>query len=94
MRVHLSDGTHEIEIEADGRGAPTLHEIEQTAARLLDRLRTTPTTEPEPERKPFGFARRDQDGGSLDGVALDSSTERAEPYDDDRSDEYDEDDDT
>ncbi|MFD9212078.1 hypothetical protein ACFVY9_02960 [Streptomyces sp. NPDC059544] len=77
MRVRLSDGTHEIEVDTGRAGDTALPEIEATLGRLLDRLRGTPE---QPDREqPFGFTGRD-----LDGVALDSSTERAEPYDDGR----------
>lgn len=80
MRVRLSDGTHEIELDT---GDTPLPEIEATLGRLLDRLRGTP--EQPDQGQPFGFTGRD-----LDGVALDSTTERAEPYDDGRDTEYDE----
>lgn len=76
MRVRLTDGTHEIELDT-GRAHPPLPEIEATLGRLLDRLRATP--EQPDQGQPFGFTSRD-----LDGVALDSTTERAEPYDDGR----------
>ncbi|MFI9600342.1 hypothetical protein ACIHCX_10755 [Streptomyces sp. NPDC052043] len=83
MRVHLTDGTHEIEIDARGVQLP---DVEATAGRLLDRLRGTTADEQTEQQQPFGFGR------DLDGVSLDSSTERAEPYDDGR-DQDDEDDD-
>ncbi|MFI1467632.1 hypothetical protein [Streptomyces wuyuanensis] len=83
VRVRLSDGTHEIEVEANDTPLP---DVEAAADRLLDRLRGTSTDHPEHEQ-PFGFGR------NLDGISLDSSTERAEPYDDGR-DQDDEDDDT
>jgi hypothetical protein len=73
MRVRPSDGTHEIEIDTD----TPLAEIEATLGRLLDRLRAT--AEQPHQSPPFGFTGRD-----LDGVSLDSSTERAERYDDGR----------
>lgn len=84
MRVRLSDGTHEIEIET--RGIP-LPDVEATAGRLLDRLRGATTDDQAEQQQPFGFSR------DLDGVSLDSTTERAEPYDDGRGAEYDDEDD-
>ncbi|MEW1867029.1 hypothetical protein AB0420_02325 [Streptomyces caelestis] len=101
MRVRLTDGQYEIELDTDppadtdtphprrtpGRHntppptTPTLPEIEATLGRLLDHLRRTPD-----RRQPFGFTGRD-----LDGVSLDSNTERAEPHDDGRGDEYEDD---
>ncbi|MFF5285202.1 hypothetical protein [Streptomyces sp. NPDC013171] len=84
MHLHLTDGTHDIEIDTPpGRGAPSLRDIEDTAHRLIDHLRA-----PHPDRAaadsphPFGFTHRTTTGDdtALDGIALGSDTERAEPY--------------
>ncbi|MFD9282780.1 hypothetical protein ACFWD7_36900 [Streptomyces mirabilis] len=80
MRVHLTDGRNEIEISAKGYSRKQLDDVENAALRMLDALRSDQPTE---RGKTFGF--------TPDAV-LDSSTERAEPYDDDR-DQDDEDDD-
>lgn len=67
MRVRLTDGTREVEIRAPS--STPLPTLEDTARRLLTALGDTdPDTE---QPRTFGF-------GSLDGVALDSTTERAE----------------
>jgi hypothetical protein len=86
MRVHLTDGTHEVVIEtADApKGQTTrrrLDDVENAALRMLDALRS-----PQPTRRGVTF-------GFTPDVALDSSAERAEPYDDgrDQDDEEDED---
>ncbi|HEY8985429.1 MAG TPA: hypothetical protein VIU15_38395 [Streptomyces sp.] len=78
MRVRLPDGTCAVEIETRGADAPSLFDVEETAGRLLDRVRGTPGDPIEHEPSRFGF-RRD-----LDGISLDSSTERAELHDDGR----------
>jgi hypothetical protein len=77
MRVRLTDGTHEVEIKAKGYSRRRLDDTEAAALRMLDALRNTEPTQP---GTTFGFT---------PDVALDSSTERAEPYDDGRGDEYD-----
>ncbi|MFD5838208.1 hypothetical protein ACFWHV_32365 [Streptomyces collinus] len=84
MRVHLTDGTNSVEITAKGYSRKQLDNVENAAVRMLDALR-----DPQPTRPgtTFGFTA----DVTLDGVALDSSTERAEPYDDGR--DQDEDDD-
>jgi hypothetical protein len=83
MRVRLTDGTHEVEIKAKGYSRRRLDDTEAAALRILDALRST---EPAQPGTAFGFA---------PDVTLDSSTERAEPYDDgrDQDDEDTEDDD-
>ncbi|WP_030670656.1 hypothetical protein [Streptomyces rimosus] len=83
MRIRISDGTHEVEIEEAGKAAPPLADLEAAAGRLLVQLRQSDAGEPVP-RAPFGF------DNTLDGASLDSSTERAEPYDDGRDYEDDE----
>lgn len=77
MRIRLSDGTHEVEIKAKGYSRRRLDDAENAALRILDALRSDQPTQP---GTTFGFA---------PDAALDSSTERAEPYDDGRGDEYD-----
>ena len=77
MRIRLTDGTREVEVEADD-GAPQA--LEATALRLFQA--THPGAEDMHHR--FGFARQ------LDGVSLDSQTERAEPYDNHRFEDDDE----
>ncbi|MBQ1122630.1 hypothetical protein [Streptomyces sp. B15] len=71
MRVRLTDGTREVEISTRGTTDDTalLRQIERTARRLYAAL----PTEPSSGRSPFGFGRH------LDGIALDSATERADP---------------
>jgi hypothetical protein len=81
MRVRLSDGTHEIEISAKGYSRRRLDDAEAAALRMLDALRADQPTEPAPT---FGFT---------PDATLDSTTERAEPYDDGRDDEYDDEED-
>ncbi|WP_330349721.1 hypothetical protein [Streptomyces sp. NBC_00582] len=84
MRVRLTDGTNEVEITVDdggkGKGRRRLDDVENTALRILDALR---------DHRP---AQRGTTFGFTPDVVLDSSAERAEPYDDGR-DQYDEDDD-
>lgn len=79
MRVRLTDGTREVEITTPSR--TPLPQIEDTARRLYA------LTSPNPEQDStagFGFGR------DLDGVSLDSNTERAEPYDNGRDTDEDE----
>ncbi|MGW4028235.1 hypothetical protein ACWEFL_02765 [Streptomyces sp. NPDC004838] len=71
MRIRLTDGTRRIDIHADG--TPLAH-VEATAHRLLAALTPSDTA---PEHPPFGFT---PDDTPLDGTALSSDTERAEPY--------------
>ncbi|MCT9142930.1 hypothetical protein [Streptomyces violarus] len=85
MRVHLTDGTNSVEITAKGYSRKQLDDIENAAHRMLDSLRSD---RPTYRGTTFGFTADD----TLDRVALDSNTERAEPYDDGR-DQDDEDDD-
>ncbi|WP_327725740.1 hypothetical protein [Streptomyces europaeiscabiei] len=89
MRVRLTDGKHEVEINiessAKGKSRHRLDDVENAALRILDALRST---EPTQRGTTFGFT----PDATLDGVSLDSSTERAEPYDDGR-DQDDEDED-
>ncbi|MFE9624278.1 hypothetical protein [Streptomyces sp. NPDC006527] len=92
MRVRLTDGTHEVEIKVEGYSRRRLDDIEAAALRILDALRGTPPPTTTPPA-PFGFTRTTPGDPALDGVSLDSSTERAEPYDDGRGDEYDDDED-
>ncbi|WP_405911352.1 hypothetical protein OG529_04335 [Streptomyces longwoodensis] len=85
MRVRLTDGTHEVEIEVDdqpkGKGRRRcLDDVENAALRILDALRDR---QPTNRGTTFGF---------VPDVVLDSSTDRAEPYDDGRGDEYDDED--
>jgi hypothetical protein len=77
MRVHLTDGRYEVEITAKGYSRKQLDDVENAALRILDALRSEQPTE---RGTTFGFT---------PDAALDSSTERAEPYDDGRGDEYD-----
>lgn len=74
MRLRLTDGHREVEIRTDDTAddPALLRQIERTARRLLDampapRHTTSPTG--------FGFGRH------LDGVALDTTLERADPDD-------------
>lgn len=91
MRVRITDGTHEVEIEARTRGRHGMRQMEATAYRLLARLRRpTPSSEStNDDGQPFGFT------ADLDRVSLDSSIERAEPVRDplDHDDGYDDEDD-
>lgn len=84
MRVRLTDGTNEVEISVDdggkGKGRRHLDDVENAALRILDALRSD-----QPTRRGTTF-------GFTPDVVLDSSAERAEPYDDGR-DQDDEDDD-
>ncbi|MFD0078219.1 hypothetical protein ACFVIY_37960 [Streptomyces sp. NPDC127166] len=97
MRLHLTDGTLGIEIDTPpGRGAPSLRDIEDTARRLIDHMRAPhpDSTHPADDTHPFGFTHRTaaDDDTALDGIALGSDTERAEPYIEpgrDLDDEYD-----
>ncbi|MFF9088636.1 hypothetical protein ACF1BE_19830 [Streptomyces sp. NPDC014991] len=86
MRVRLSDGTREVEVEADtgpkDDTARSLALLADTARRLYETV--APPTAPD-RPTPFGYGR------DLDGISLDATTERAEPYDDGRGDEYDDD---
>ncbi|MEV5911080.1 hypothetical protein AB0M00_19530 [Streptomyces chartreusis] len=75
MRVRLTDGPIEVEIKAKGSSRRRLDDVEAAALRMLDALRSDQPTE---RGTTFGF--------TPDAV-LDSSTERAEPYDDGRADE-------
>lgn len=88
MRVHLTDGTHEISIETRGHSRRHLTHATDTALHILDALRATDTND---EHRPhrFGFTTDD----ALDGTSLDSSTERAEPYDNRHDQDDDQDDD-
>jgi hypothetical protein len=77
MRVRLTDGTREVELTAHGwLGARRLAYM---AAVLLDRM----------SDQPAGSDRSDRDTDVPFGFSLDSSNERAEPYDDGRGAEYD-----
>ncbi|MCX4705662.1 hypothetical protein [Streptomyces sp. NBC_01373] len=87
MRVRLTDGTHEVEIKAKGYSRRRLDDTEAAALRMLDALRDR-TTSADTTTTRFGFT----PDATLDGVSLDSSAERAEPYDDGR-DQDDEDED-
>jgi hypothetical protein len=80
MRVHLSDGVREVEITAKGYSRKQLDDVENSALRILDALRSDQPTE---RGKTFGF---------VPDVTLDSSAERAEPYDDGRDQDDEEDD--
>lgn len=80
MRVRLTDGTHEVEIKAKGYSRRRLDDAEAAALRMLDALRADQPTQPGVQ---FGFT---------PDVTLGADTERAEPYDDGR-DQDDEDDD-
>ena len=79
MRIRLSDGIREVEIKAKGYSRRRLDDAEAAALRMLDALRDPQPTQP---GTTFGFT---------PDVVLDSSAERAEPYDDGR-DQDDEDD--
>ncbi|EST22784.1 hypothetical protein [Streptomyces niveus] len=68
MRVRLTDGTREVEIE--GRTTTPLADLEATALRLFAVLDREPADEP--QRAPIGFT------PDLDGVALSSDTERSD----------------
>jgi hypothetical protein len=68
MRIRITDGTHEVEIRAKGYSRRRLDDGENAALRILDALRAE---QPSQSGMTFGFN---------SDVALDSSTERAEPY--------------
>jgi hypothetical protein len=84
MRVRLTHGTTEVEIEIDDPKGKSyrrrLDDVENAALRILDALRSD-----QPTRRGTTF-------GFTPDVTLDSSTERAEPYDDGRDAEYDDED--
>lgn len=84
MHICISDGTVDVEVEVEGHTRRLLTDAEAAARRLLHALRGQQQASDSP---PFGFA----SDRNLDGVSLDSETERAEPYVDDRG-EDDEDD--
>lgn len=86
MRVRLTDGKHEVEITAKGYSRRQLDDAEAAALRILDALRYPQQTQ---AGTTFGFTA----DHTLDGTTLDSSTERAAPYDDGRGAEYDDEDD-
>lgn len=86
MRVRLSDGTGEVELEAEiDPKNPHLHKHLELLEAMARRLYADTMREPERRRAPFGF--------SLDGVSLDATTERAEPYYEPGRDDYDDEDD-
>jgi hypothetical protein len=85
VRIRISDGIREIEIKAKGYSRRRLDDAENAALRLLDALRSEQPTQPGTE---FGFTA----DRSLDGISLDSSTERADPCTDEV--DHDEDDET
>ncbi|MDX3027490.1 hypothetical protein [Streptomyces scabiei] len=74
MRIRITDGTHEVEIKAKGYSRRKLDDAEAAALRMLEALRDPRPTDT--TGTSFGFTT----GQALDGVALDSSTERAEPH--------------
>lgn len=67
MHVRITDGTREVVLEAEGT---TLRTMEATALRLFHAM-----PDPSSEEVPPGTAH--PIGFTLDGVALDSNTERA-----------------
>ena len=77
MRIRITDGTNEVELKAKGNSRRRLQDAEDAAVRMLAALR-----DPQPAQADtvFGFTA----DRTLDGVSLDSSSERAEPYDDGR----------
>ena len=72
MRIRLTDGTHEVEIRSKGYSRRKLDDAEASALRMLDALRATGPTNAGTQ---FGFTA----DHTLDGVSLDSATERADP---------------
>lgn len=84
MRVRLTDGTRDVDIRVKGSTPALLRQAERTARRLLAAMHSEPTT----SNGSFGFGRH----LDLDGVALDSTIERADQ--DNEPDHEDEDDDT
>lgn len=81
MRVRLTDGAREIEVE--GRTTTPLADLTDAALRLLAAL-PPPTEQTHPTPPPIGFT------ADLDRIALDAHTERAEPAVDELlPDEYD-----
>lgn len=80
MRLRLTDGTRRLDITTPDH--TPLEQLEATAHRLYTAL----TPDPEPPANPAHPV-----GFTLDGVSLDATTERAEPYDDQRDTEDDED---
>ncbi|MFJ7963146.1 hypothetical protein [Streptomyces sp. NPDC096324] len=83
MRIRITDGTNQVEIKAKGYSRRRLDDAEHAALRMLDALRDNAT--PADTTTRFGF----NPDHTLDGVGLDSVTERAEPFDDRRDDEGD-----
>ncbi len=69
MRIRLTDGTRRLDIEA--KNTP-LADLEATAHRLLAAM-PPPPHDPPHTPHPIGFT------PSLDGISLDSTTERAAP---------------
>ncbi|MFJ9468343.1 hypothetical protein [Streptomyces caniferus] len=82
MRVRLTDGQREVEIRAEGDDPRLLRQIERTVRRLLVDL----APQPSPSPSSFGFGKHID----LDGVALDSTIERADQDEPDLDDEDDE----
>lgn len=70
MRVRLTDGTREVEIETR---TATLPDIEAAALRMLTALGPEPTDD-EPNRTPIGFTSQPD----LDRLALSADTERSD----------------
>lgn len=71
MHIQLTDGTRAVDIRTPDDAA--LSDVEATALRLYAAL--TETEHDEQDKTAFGYGR------DLQGVALDSATERAEQHD-------------
>lgn len=83
MRLRLTDGTRRLDITTPDD--TPLDQLEATAHRLYAALTPDPE-QPTPTTHPIGFT------PDMDGVSLDATTERAEPYYDGRDTDDDEDD--
>jgi hypothetical protein len=82
MRIRITNGAHEVEIKAKGYSRRRLDDTEAAALRMLDALRDTRTADPSAT---FGFTT----DHTLDGVAVDSTTERADPHTEPGREDYD-----
>ncbi|MDX3488311.1 hypothetical protein [Streptomyces sp. ID05-18] len=74
MRVRLTDGTREVDINTGPDEQHALDQIEATALRLLTTLDREQPVDDEQHRTPIGFTPQP----TLDGVALSADTERSD----------------
>ncbi|WP_328721748.1 hypothetical protein OHT52_21155 [Streptomyces sp. NBC_00247] len=75
MRVHLTDGTRQVDIRTDSGERVTLDRLEASALRLFAALDHEPAADE--QRTPIGFTPQ----LTLDGVSLDSAIERSDQDD-------------